>query len=304
MPGQQIPAYFYMNKKPTLLSNQRQVSISERILKWILILPPYVFLLAFLVCPAFIMVLVSLSHPGEFGGVAPFHELLYDQKGTVKSGFTTETFHFVFSDFIFLEILLKSFFVALITTVTCLAVAYPLALAIARSDQKLRGKLVLMVILPFASNFLIRVYAWIIILGPLNLLYTSYAVFIGMVYVHLPFMILPLYANLEQHDSMLVDAAHDLGATPWQSFWHITLPLSIPGIFSGSILVFIPVLGSFAISELLGGTKDILIGNLIKEQFLESRDWPFGATLSLILSLIVLIVVKVATAFSKPRGVP
>ncbi|CAN0507892.1 unnamed protein product, partial [Phaeothamnion confervicola] len=175
--------------------------------------------------------------------------------------------------------------VALATTLICLALAYPLALFIARSPKRHRDILVLLVILPFASNFLIRVYAWIMILGPLNLLYTPYAVLIGMVYVHLPFVILPLYTNLEKHDPVLLDAAQDLGAGAWQRFWRVTFPLSLPGVFSGSALVFIPVLGMFAVPELLGGTGDLLVGNLIKEQFLDNRDWPFGATLSIMLTI-------------------
>jgi ABC-type spermidine/putrescine transport system permease subunit II len=147
---------------------------------------------------------------------------------------------------------------------------------------------VLLVILPLASNFLIRIYAWIIVLGPADLLYTPFAVIAGMVYVHLPFMILPLYTNLEQHDPALLEAAQDLGAGTWTRFWRITLPLSLPGIWAGSALVFIPVLGMFAIPELLGGTRDLLIGNLIKEQFLDNRDWPLGSTLSMLLTAAVL----------------
>jgi spermidine/putrescine transport system permease protein len=137
---------------------------------------------------------------------------------------------------------------------------------------------VLLVILPFASNFLIRIYAWIIVLGPADLLYTPFAVIAGMVYVHLPFMILPLYTNLEKHDPALLEAAQDLGAGTWTRFWRVTLPLSLPGVWAGSALVFIPVLGMFAIPELLGGTRDLLVGNLIKEQFLDNRDWPLGST--------------------------
>jgi spermidine/putrescine transport system permease protein len=123
----------------------------------------------------------------------------------------------------------------------------------------------------------------------------------GMVYVHLPFMILPLYSNLEQHDPALLEAAQDLGAGSWTRFWRITLPLSLPGIWAGAALVFIPVLGMFAIPELLGGTRDILIGNLIKEQFLESRDWPLGSTLSLLLTAVVLVLAGLSVWAARPR---
>jgi len=151
-------------------------------------------------------------------------------------------------------------------------------------------------------NFLIRVYAWIIILGPFNLLYTSFAVIVGMVYVHLPFMVLPLYTNLEKHDPALLEAAQDLGADAWTRFWKITFPLSLPGIFSGSVLVFIPVLGMFAIPELLGGTGDILIGNLIKEQFLDNRDWPLGAMLAIMLTAAVLALAGLSAWAGKGKG--
>jgi spermidine/putrescine transport system permease protein len=124
-----------------------------------------------------------------------------------------------------------------------------------------------------------------------HLLFSPFAVLVGMVYVHLPFMVLPLYTNLEKHDPALLDAAQDLGANAWHRFWRVTFPLSLPGIFSGSALVFIPVLGMFAIPDILGGTGDMLIGNLIKEQFLSTRDWPFGSTLSIMLTIAVLGIV-------------
>ncbi|HJW03758.1 MAG TPA: ABC transporter permease, partial [Azospira sp.] len=172
---------------------------------------------------------------------------------------------------------------------------------IARSPKGRRDLLVLLVILPFASNFLVRIYAWMMILGPLNLLYTPFAVLVGMVYVHLPFMILPLYTNLEKHDPALLEAAQDLGAGAWVRFWRVTFPLSLPGIWSGTALVFIPVLGMFAVPELLGGTGDILIGNLIKEQFLDNRDWPLGSTLSLLLTVMVLTLAGIAAWAGRRR---
>jgi spermidine/putrescine transport system permease protein len=133
-----------------------------------------------------------------------------------------------------------------------------------------------------------------IILGPFDLLFTRFAVIVGMVFVHLPFMILPLY-RLEKHDPVLLDAAQDLGANRWMRFWRVTFPLSLPGIFSGAALVFIPVLGMFAIPEILGGANDWLVGNMIKESFLGTRDWPFGSMLSLMLTLAVLLVALLAT---------
>jgi len=211
--------------------------------------------------------------------------------------------------------------VALATTLICLVLAFPLALLIARSPKKRRDLMVLLVILPFASSFLIRVYAWMILLGPqaalsqlangllgvlgiapVHLLFSPFAVLIAMVYVHLPFMVLPLYTNLEKHDPNLLDAAQDCGANAWHRFWRVTFPLSLPGIFSGSTLVFIPVLGMFAIPDILGGTGDMLVGNLIKEQFLVTRDWPFGSALSIMLTLAVLLFVWIAAKLGTTRG--
>lgn len=262
--------------------------------RWLVSLPPTLFLLLFFLAPALLMVLASFQHPGEFGGLSPW--LLNG-----RLNLTLETYHFFFSDWIYAEVFLRSFLVASATTLLCLLLAYPLALTIARSSAGQRDLLVLLVILPFASNFLIRIYAWIILLGPANLLYTPFAVIAGMVYVHLPFMILPLYTNLEKHDPALLEAAQDLGAGAWTRFWRITFPLSLPGIWAGTALVFIPVLGMFAIPELLGGTGDILIGNLIKEQFLDNRDWPLGSTLSLLLTVAVLALAGLSVRAGRSR---
>ena len=267
-------------------------------MRWLTTLPPLLFLAVFFVVPALIMVVASFRHPGEFGALAP----LFGAAPGEDAGLTLENYAVFFSDTIYAQIFVKSFGVALVTTLACLVMAYPVALLIARSPKRYRDLLVLLCVLPFASNFLVRVYAWMIILGPLDLLFSRTAVLVGMVYVHLPFMILPLYTNLEKHDPALLDAAQDLGANGWQRFWRVTFPLSLPGIFSGSALVFIPVLGMFAIPEILGGKDDWLVGNLIKESFLGTRDWPFGSMLSLMLTLAVLAVAG-AAAWLARRGV-
>jgi spermidine/putrescine transport system permease protein len=258
-------------------------SAGERGTRWLVTAPPFLFLLAFFLLPAVIMVVASFRVPGEFGGLAP----LLPAPG-VEGGLTAENYRVFFGDWIYFQIFLKSFLVAGVTTLVCLVMAYPLALLIARSPRRHRDLMVLLVVLPFASNFLVRIYAWMIILGPFELLFTQWAVLIGMVYVHLPFMVLPLYTNLEKHDPALLDAAQDLGAGGWDRFWRVTFPLSLPGVFSGSALVFIPVLGMFAVPEILGGIGDWLVGNMIKEAFLGVRDWPFGSMLSLMLTLCVL----------------
>ena len=256
--------------------------------RWLVTGPPTAFLLAFFLVPALIVVAASFREPGEFGGLVPL-------AAGFRAAFSLEAYRFLGGDFVYAQIFAISFAVALATTFICIVAAYPLAWLIARSPRKRRDLLVLLVILPFASNFLVRIYAWIMLLGPANLLYTPYAVIVGMVYVHLPFMVLPLYTNLEKHDPALLEAAQDLGANAWTRFWRVTFPLSLPGIYSGSALVFIPVLGMFAVPELLGGTGDILIGNLIKEQFLDNRDWPLGSALSIGLTVAVLAFAALAS---------
>ena len=283
-----------------------------RMAKWLVSGPPLVYLAVFFAIPALIMVLASFRTPGEFGGLAP----LVDETG--KLDVNLESYARFFTEPVYFEVFLKSVVYALVTTFCCLLLAYPLATLIARSAQRYRDLLLLLVILPFWSNFLIRVYAWMIILGPnaalakgvngvlglvgiapVPLLFSSFAVLVCLVYVHLPFMVLPLYANLEKHDQALLDAAQDLGANAWQRFWRITFPLSLPGVYAGAALVFIPALGIFAIPDILGGPNDTLIGNLIKQQFLETRDWPFGSVLSIVLTLAALALAGIAAWVAK-----
>ena len=263
---------------------------AERMTRWLVQGPPLVFLLVFFLVPAIIMVVASFRYPGEFGGLAP---ILRSAPGE-DAGLTLENYQVFFGDRVYAQIFAKSFAVAALTTLVCLVMAYPLALLIARSPKRHRDLMVLLVVLPFASNFLVRVYAWMIMLGPFDLLFSQFAVLCGLVYVHLPFMVLPLYTNLEKHDPALLDAAQDLGANAWHRFWRVTFPLSLPGVFAGSALVFIPVLGMFAIPEILGGIGDWLVGNMIKESFLGTRDWPFGSMLSIMLTIAVLAVAGLA----------
>jgi spermidine/putrescine transport system permease protein len=280
---------------------------SKRLGKWLVSGPPLLYLLVFFAVPTLIMVLASFRTPGEFGGLAPF----VDESGAID--LNVESYVRFLTEPVYAYVFLKSVWYALLTTVACLALAYPLAALIARSAKKYRNLLLLLVILPFWSNFLIRIYAWMIILGPqaalargvngalgafgmepVSLLFSSFAVLACLVYVHLPFMVLPLYANLEKHDQALLDAAQDLGASAWQRFWRITFPLSLPGVYAGAALVFIPALGMFAIPDILGGPEDSLIGNVIKQQFLETRDWPFGSVLSIVLTVAALLLAGVA----------
>jgi spermidine/putrescine transport system permease protein len=218
---------------------------------------------------------------------------------------------------LYLGIFVKSVIVAGLTTLLCLIIGFPVALAIVFASERWRPWMLLLIMLPFWTNLLIRTYAliavlrtegyvnftlawlwdqasWLMTLAglqplgdftPLQLLYNNFAVVVGLVYVHLPFMVLPLYANLEKHDPALLDAAQDLGANAWRRFWRVTFPLSLPGVYAGAALVFIPALGIFAIPDILGGTEGIMIGNVIKQQFLDTRDWPFGSVLSMVLTV-------------------
>ncbi|TMH48705.1 MAG: ABC transporter permease [Betaproteobacteria bacterium] len=282
-----------------------------RVGKWLVTGPPLAYLLLFFAIPSLIMVLASFRTPGEFGGLAPLFE-----EGRLD--LNLDSYVRFFSESIYAQIFAKSVWYALATTLFCLALAYPLAALIAKSGRRYRDLLLLLVILPFWSNFLIRVYAWMIIFGPnaalartvngvlawfghepVPLLFSSFAVLVCLVYVHLPFMVLPLYANLEKHDQALLDAAQDLGANAWQRFWRITFPLSLPGVYAGAALVFIPALGIFAIPDILGGPEDSLIGNVIKQQFLETRDWPFGSVLSIVLTIAALFLAGLAACVAR-----
>jgi spermidine/putrescine transport system permease protein len=279
---------------------------ASRLGRWLVSGPPILYLIVFFAIPSLIMVFASFRTPGEFGGLAPLIE-------ESKLDLNLDSYARFFSESVYAQIFLKSFWYALATTLFCLLLAYPLASLIARSSKRYRDLLLLLVILPFWSNFLIRVYAWMIILGPnaalartvngvlawfghepVPLLFSAFAVLVCLVYVHLPFMVLPLYANLEKHDQALLDAAQDLGANAWQRFCRITFPLSLPGVYAGAALVFIPALGIFAIPDILGGPDDSLIGNVIKQQFLETRDWPFGSVLSIVLTVTALVLAGLA----------
>ncbi len=288
---------------------------TARLHKWLISGPPLAYLLIFFAIPTLIMVVASFRDPGPYGGLAP---LFTGEPGAAGVALTTDNYARFFTSFVYTGLFAKSLLYALITTAGCLLTAYPLALLIARSPKSQRDLLVLLVILPFWSNFLIRVYAWVIILGPqsvfvgafnwaiglaglepVRLLYTPAAVVIGLVYVHLPFMVLPLYANLEKHDPALLDAAQDLGAGAWQRFWRVTFPLSLPGVYAGAALVFIPAFGIFAIPDILGGTSGAMIGTVIKQQFLDSRDWPFGSVLSMVLTVVAVALAAVAAWFAR-----
>jgi putrescine transport system permease protein len=213
---------------------------------------------------------------------------------------------FLFTDPLYVRSFLYSLQVAAVSTVCCLVVGYPMAYAIARSGATARSVLLMLIVLPFWTSFLLRVYAWMgllksngvinnvllsigVIHHPLVLLNTDFAVYIGIVYSYLPFMILPLYSNLEKHDVALIEAAADLGAHPFTVFRRITLPLSLPGIAAGSLLVFIPAVGEYIIPSLLGRSDQLMIGRVLSDEFFENRDWPVASAVAILMLLLLVV---------------
>jgi len=222
---------------------------------------------------------------------------------TVLEDWNLESYKRLFSAEV-LEIFLRSLVLAILTTVICLVICYPFAFYIATRTPRVRNVLLILVMIPFWSNFLVRTYAWRVLLGsegplsqlsevlggePFRLLFTNVAVLIGLVYGFMPFMVLPLYAALERMDWRLVEAARDLYADGWTAFRKVTLPLSMPGVVAGSILVFIPSLGAYVTPALLGGAKTVLMGDYIVSQFLAARNWPFGSALSFAVMFVMLL---------------
>ena len=252
--------------------------------------PAAVVSIALIAIPLFIIGAYSFLSRGAYGGVIP--------------PCTTENYGRVL-DSIYLRIAWRSFVIAASATALCLVAGFPLALYIARSGRK-QTLLLNLVMLPFWTSFLIRTYAWMFLLRdtglvnstllslhlirePLPLLFNDGAVILGLVYGYLPFMVLPLYATLEKLDPGLLDAAQDLGATPWAAFWRAIVPLSRSGIVSGVLLVFIPCLGAYLTPDLLGGGRSLMVGNLVQNQFTTARDWPFGSAVSLLLMIVTLL---------------
>jgi len=224
--------------------------------------------------------------------------------GGITLGFNPGNYLRVF-DPLYLEIIVRTFVIAALTTLLCFALGYPLAYFIVFKGRRWRNALILLVMVPFWTSLLIRAYSWVVILSgngianktlqflgitdePVTLIFTSQAVLMGMVYSYLPFMILPLYASLEKFDTRLKEAAKDLGASRWHAFWRVTFPLSMPGVIAGSILVFIPSAGEFVIPQLLGGSRTVMTGSLIQNQFGSARDWAFGSALSVMLAALLL----------------
>jgi spermidine/putrescine transport system permease protein len=259
---------------------------------WALLAPGGLWLLVFFLIPILIMLVYSVMPRGIYGGV--------------ERGFTLEHYRRFF-DPLYLDILQRTFVWSIACTVICLLLGYPVAYVIARGGRW-KNLLLFLVVLPFWTSFLVRTFAmiflmrdtgfiniWLLKLGlvqdPITMLYTPFAVMAGLVYGFLPFMILPIYASLEKLDLSLLEAAEVLGARPAARFRRVTLPLSMPGVVAGCLLVFLPALGSFLTSDLLGGAKQLMIGNLVQNQFSAARNWPFGSAASFIVMTLVLAAV-------------
>ncbi|ALK10558.1 ABC transporter permease [Blastochloris viridis] len=270
---------------------------------------PALWLTLFVLVPFVIVVRLSLS---ESAIAMPPFEPVFDLSAGLAAfaealgQLDFDKYVFLTTDPLYLESYLSSIRIAGLSTVLVLAIGYPLAYAMARAPRRLQPLLVTAVVLPFWTSFLIRIYAWMGILArdgymnqaliglgvisePIELLSTDSAVMIGIVYSYLPFMVLPLYASLEKMDETLLEAAADLGCPPWQAFWRITVPLSLPGVVAGCLLVFIPAVGEFVIPDLLGGSDTLMIGKTLWTEFFANRDWPVASAVAVVLLVALLV---------------
>ena len=281
--------------------NKSGGSKSSRQLGWFWSLPGLIFLTLFAAFPVLSMLFMSILTAGRFGGVTtPF----------TLNNFVRST------DSTFLKVIGTSLLISAATAILSLLIGFPTALFISRLSRKWQIILVIAIVMPYWTNFLVRTYAWLVLLNnegiinkfleriglinqPIEMLYTPFAVIVGMTYLYLPLMILPIYAALEKVDKNLIEAAHDLGSSTWKSLKTISIPLAMPGILIGLIFVFVPSMGNFVVPELLGGGKTVMIGNLVRDQFLKARDWPFGATFALILTIILVILISIQSRVSK-----
>jgi putrescine transport system permease protein len=265
---------------------------------------PWLWLVLFFLIPFAIVLKISFAEMRM--GVPPYTPLWEWVDGRyLQVRLSIANYLYILQESRYIEAFLSSVKVASISTVICLLIGYPMAYGIARSSTNWRNTLLLLIVLPFWTSFLVRVYAWMgllrnnglinstlmwlgVIDEPIVMLQTDFAMYVGIVYTYLPFMILPLYSNLEKHDDTLLEAAVDLGATPMRAFLQITLPLSMPGIIAGSMLVFIPAVGEFVIPRLLGGPDSLMIGRVLWDEFFSNRDWPLASSVAIAL-LVVLV---------------
>ena len=266
---------------------------------------PFFWLLLFFLIPFFIVFKISLAE--SVIASPPFTSLItWGEEGALQIRILVENYAYLFEDDLYYRAYLNSVKVALISTIICLLIGYPMAYGIVRSNPTRRKILLILIILPFWTSFLLRVYAWMGILAdqgtlnnfliwlgvidePIRMLYTQFAVYLGIVYSYLPFMILPLYANIEKLDWSLLEAAADLGAKPIATFFTVTLPMTIPGIIAGSLLVFIPATGEYVIPDLLGGGNSLMIGKVLYNEFNNNHDWPVASAVAVALLILLVL---------------
>jgi putrescine transport system permease protein len=275
----------------------------------LVVLVPYLWLVFFFLVPFLIVFKISLSH--DVIAQPPYAPVLdvtrgWDGISAFLSALDFENYFLVLGDAIYFESYLQSLKIATVSTLLLLLIGYPIAYGMARAPRSLRPILVMLVILPFWTSFLIRIYAWMGILAregflnqalialhlidePLEILATNTAVYIGIVYSYLPFLVLPLYAALERLDETLIEAAADLGSPPWKSFWLVTFPLSIPGVVAGALLCFIPAVGEFVIPDLLGGSDTLMIGKTLWTEFTVNRSWTVSSTIAVLLLFVLMV---------------
>ncbi len=281
--------------------------------KSVVVAIPYFWLLVFFLIPFFIILKISVA---EYVLASPPFSALFEvaQTGEIYIRLIFDNFAYLLEDDLYARTYLNSIKIAAVSTIFCLLLGYPIAYGIAQSAPTARKILLLMVILPFWTSFLLRVYAWIglladrgtindilLLLGiidqPIQMLYTDFAVYVGIVYTYLPFMILPLYASIEKLDLTLHEAAADLGAKPFTTFRTITIPMTIPGIVAGSLLVFIPATGEFVIPDLLGGGNVLMIGTLLYSEFNANQDWPVASAVAIVLLLLLIVPIMMYQRF-------
>jgi putrescine transport system permease protein len=265
---------------------------------------PMVWLILLFLLP--FLIVLKLSFSQERLTIPPYAPFLEWINGLPHPALHFSNYAFLFTDPLYISAYLYSLKVAAISTLLCLLVGYPMAYVIARAQGNWRSALLMLIVLPFWTSFLLRVYAWIgllkhngvinnillylgIIHQPLTMLQTDFAVYVGIVYSYLPFMILPLYANLEKLDMALLEAAADLGARPFTAFRRVTLPQSVPGIIAGSLLVFIPAVGEYVVPSLLGRTDQLMIGRVLSDEFFENRDWPLASAVAILMLLLLVV---------------
>ena len=270
---------------------------------------PMLWLVLFFMVP--FMIVFGISFSQSVLAIPPYEALWgWTDDKVLQLRLHLGNYNYLFTDSLYVSSYLYSVKVAAVSTFFCLLLGYPMAYGIARASTTQRNIFLMLIILPFWTSFLLRVYAWIgllksngvinnvlmwlgIIHEPITMMQTDFAVYIGIVYSYLPFMILPLYSNLEKHDRTLLEAAADLGSRPWKAFMRITLPLSVPGIVAGSLLVFIPAVGEYVIPSLLGRTDQLMIGRVLSDEFFENRDWPVASAVAIAILLLLVIPIMI-----------